>query len=450
MSGKTIFCPHCHAELELQEEYFGMEVSCPVCNENFVAGNDAPVAGNDAPVAGASRKIQFNLNRILNMEKKSPAEETEEDELVALDENDCLVDIDDSGFDELSEDGDDLPEPDPGFVEESYFKKKISPKIAVILVLVGVITGLVFVEGVAEDKELGVYCGWALFFAILFPGIYSLYCFCSSNGRKKHWKRDLVRELFFASVLVEKGANVSEKVFDLCGVVFESIPLISFIPMIIKGIAKNKKARYCLFREPFYDEVQELDLEYLKKLDVLRRFGKDKTQLIAPMETLFAPAFCGVEELEEFQYAIGEKDEVYRYNLEEVTKVYTFEDQLLIYTGIWGYSLGKMIYERTEAFFFKDITDIRTESEFKVHTKYAPQGCLSVIFPWTGKPIKTVYKEAERFVLTSGSGNSIGLTIGFEDSIEVTGSSYTRRNDNERIIHAIRKMIEEKKVVNNG
>ena len=443
MSGKTIFCPHCHTELELQEEYFGMEVSCPVCNENFVARNDAPVAG-------APGKIQLNLNGILNEEKKSPAEETEEDELVALDEDDCLVDIDDSGFEELSEDGDDLPEPDPGFVEEAYFKKKFSPKIAVILAVVGVITGLTFVEAVAEDKWGSIYCGCALFGAILFPGIYSLYCFCSSNGRKKHWKRDLVRELFFANVVAEKGANVLEKVFDLCGEVFENIPFVSFIPKIIKAIGQNKKARYCLFREPFYDEVQELDLEYLKKLDVLRRFGKDKTQLIAPMETLFAPAFCGVAGLEEFQYAIGEEDEVYRYNLEEVTKVYTFEDQLFIYTGIWVYSLGKMIYERTEAFFFKDITDIRTESEFKIHTKYAPQGCLSVIFPWTGKPIKTVYKEAERFVLTAGSGNSIGLTIGFEDAIEVTGSSYTRRNDNERIIHAIRKMIEEKKVVNNG
>ena len=41
-------------------------------------------------------------------------------------------------------------------------------------------------------------------------------------------------------------------------------------------------------------------------------------------------------------------------------------------------------------------------------------------------------------------------TIGFEEAIAVTGAVYTSRNDNERIIHAIRKMIEEKKVANNG
>jgi hypothetical protein len=171
------------------------------------------------------------------------------------------------------------------------------------------------------------------------------------------------------------------------------------------------------------------------------------------MQTLFAPAFDGVKGLKKFASIVSEHDSHYRYNMEEVTKIYTFEDQLFIYTGVWAYSLGKMISESTEAFFFKDITDMRTESSFKIHLIKSKnqKGCLlSLLGIGRDKAIEKVYKESESFILTSASGNWIGLTIGFEEAISVTGGTYLRRNNNERIIHAIRKMIEEKKVINNG
>lgn len=37
MAEKIIQCPHCKQQLNLDEEYIGMEVECPVCNAAFVA-----------------------------------------------------------------------------------------------------------------------------------------------------------------------------------------------------------------------------------------------------------------------------------------------------------------------------------------------------------------------------------------------------------------------------
>ena len=187
-------------------------------------------------------------------------------------------------------------------------------------------------------------------------------------------------------------------------------------------------------------------MAYLRKLNVLRRFGKMRSQLVSEPATLFAPAFYGVPKLVRYEFLVDMADSIYRYKLEEVTKIYTFEDQLFLYTGVWDYSLGRMLAEKTEAFFFKDITDVTTQSNYNITTKYEPKGCLSILFPGLHcKVKKTVYKESENFTLTSSSGNSISVTIGFEEAIIASGANYTRRSDNEKIIHAIRKMVEEKK-----
>ena len=236
-----------------------------------------------------------------------------------------------------------------------------------------------------------------------------------------------------------------EWIFIIC----DNIPFITIITHIIESISNKTERNYREMRTPCYDEVQQLDMDYLQKLSVLHRFGKDKKQLVSKMETLFAPAFDGVPGLANYTCLV-EDDGIYRYNLEEITKIYTMEDQLFVYTGVWDYRLGKMLSETTEAFFFKDITDIKTQSNYKISTKYVRDGCFSMIIPWIGKTIKKTYKESETFVLTASSGNSIGLTIGFEEAIAADGATYTHRNDNERVIHAIRKMIEEKKAVNNG
>ena len=296
-------------------------------------------------------------------------------------------------------------------------------------------------RGIKESSiigTLGIGIGILIIVAVLFV----LIKIALRRKQIRCWKRDMVREYFDAGGMFEQGTRLLD---TLIGIVY-FIPGVNLIALIIHGLAQAKKRAYCKVREPIYDEVRDLDMEYLEKLNVLPRFGKTKQLLVSPMQTLFSPAFDGVDNLRPFLYVVSENDKFYRYNLEKVTKIYTFEDQLFIYTGVWAYAIGKMISERTDAFFFEDITNMRTESMFRIHKKYEPKGCLSFFIPGFGRKIETVYKESESFALTAASGDSIGLNIGFEDAIRVTGATYTRRNDNEKIVHAIRKMIEEKKV----
>ena len=196
-----------------------------------------------------------------------------------------------------------------------------------------------------------------------------------------------------------------------------------------------------------------------------------------------------------------------------MTKVYTFEDQLLIFTALWDYTTGELYNEQTEAFFFKDITDISTENNYdkvKITNWVTPPppevkpfpvkkyciitgiciivwtiivfiGCISKerdvifmavawellggvvfwglflrlfrhdiknlkkIFPRKVETIKRV-RASETFTITSTSGRSTGMTILCDGWFEANNGSFEQRSDNEKIIHAIRKMIEEKKV----
>ena len=430
MADQTIVCPHCNQELSIDEQYLGMEVECPSCNQNFTA-ETTPVK---TQVSSMAKETFGNL---MNKGKEF-AQRVAENRYSADVQNNAIAVKNNQN------------EPDPGYADEHIKKMTLDrfwqtvPRtscfIAIFCFLGGILCGIIFHNLPLWD---GLLSGLGI--GVLLGGIYFVvkYCSCIGPSRKKHKKRDLVREYFSIHNTAETGLNLGNKILSF---VEYSIPFVNIIPMIIKGITESKMKRYCRFREPFYDEVQQIDMEFLENLDVLPRFGKNMNQLVSPMQTLFSPAFEGVENLRDFQFVVSKEDSIYRYNLEEVTKVYTFEDQLFIYTGVWSYAIGKMISETTEAFFFKDITDIKTESVFKIHTQYEPKGCLSIIIPWLGKPVETVYKESECFILTSASGNFVGLNIGFEDAISVTGASYTQRNDNEKISHAIRKMIEEKKV----
>ena len=436
----TVKCPHCQQKLSLDEQYLGMEVECPTCGNSFVAQKTPAIPKLALKMPAATGKSFVNKG-------KEVAQSVAENRYSADVQNNAIA---------VKNNQD---EPDPGYADEQIKqmnKKKFwksVPWISLAIMGVFFIAALIYYNIRSRNSYYYPYRTWAIWYAtagIVFGTLYFMFQFISykfrCRGSKRHKKRDLVREYFSIHNTAKTGLHLGTKILSL---VEDNIPFINIIPLIIKGIAESKMRRYCRFREPFYDEVQQIDMEFLENLDILPRFGKNMNQLVSPMQTLFSPAFGGVEGLREFCSVVSKEDSIYRYNLEEVTKVYTFEDQLFVYTGIWSYALGKMISETTEAFFFKDITDIKTESTFKIHTKYEPKGCLSILIPWPGKPIEKVYKESECFILTSASGNSVGLNIGFEDAILVTGASYTQRNDNEKIIHAIRKMIEEKKVALN-
>lgn len=56
MAETTIICPHCQQELSIDEQYFGIEVECPECHNNFIIEKPAmqiqnPVASPEIPPA---------------------------------------------------------------------------------------------------------------------------------------------------------------------------------------------------------------------------------------------------------------------------------------------------------------------------------------------------------------------------------------------------------------
>ena len=73
---------------------------------------------------------------------------------------------------------------------------------------------------------------------------------------------------------------------------------------------------------------------------------------------------------------------------------------------------------------------------------------LKKIIPVKVENIKRV-RASETFSITSSSGRSIGMTILCNGWFEANNGKFDGRTNGEKIIHAIRKMIEEKKVAAN-
>lgn len=257
-----------------------------------------------------------------------------------------------------------------------------------------------------------------------------------------------------------------------------------------------------------FKSIQNYDIDFLKDLDVLPNYGKNSSQLVSESHTLFSPAIDYETEDDgpQAQYAVTEDDDTFLYNLEEVIKIYTFEEQLFVFKAYWDYTTGKLFDESTEAFFFKDISDILTKNNYeyinfkknnnigfwKAVRKYiivillitfalalVAGGFVAInspsstaFFSFVGafinvgiivffissliayqiaknKTIKVLTKKSETFIITASSGNSTGITILCDEWVEAKNGTRYIRTDGEKIIHAIRKMIEEKKVAAN-
>ena len=161
---------------------------------------------------------------------------------------------------------------------------------------------------------------------------------------------------YFSSLHAEK------KTFNFLSIVAAGFEYAFFIILIIKAFfKKNSAAVVECFRE-----LRNSDIDFLEKLDVPPRYGKRAEQLAAKAQTLYAPAI-GDDDDDDFKYALVETSDdnfEYIYSTEVVTKVYTFEDQLFVYNGLWDYTFGQITHESTDAFFFKDITNINSENNY--------------------------------------------------------------------------------------
>lgn len=305
-----------------------------------------------------------------------------------------------------------------------------------------------------------------------------------------------------------KKAETAQKASGLAGLlagVVEGLDAFLFIfNFIAKCFATPSKDIINMFKN-----IQDTDIPFLNQLDILPNYGKNSSQLVAEPYTLFSPAvdYETDENKPEFKFAVEKYDETFLYNLEEVIKIFTFEEQLFVFKAYWDYTTGKLFDESTEAFFFKDISDILTKNNYeytycKINSHigfweatkkhilliagftfifasflgglnaaaagrsdtaffafvgafilFAPLGFfISAAIAYNiekNKTSKVLIKKSETFLITAKSGNSTGLTILCDEWVSAKNGTRYIRTDGEKIIHAIRKMIEEKKATAN-
>ena len=168
--------------------------------------------------------------------------------------------------------------------------------------------------------------------------------------------RKMCRKYFSALRKGEKTCKFLEIIGDFFEYTF-------FIIWIFRAIFKRNPLRVV----KCFRRLRSADVSFLEQLDVLPRYGKRQEQLVSPAQTLYAPAIDD-EEDSDFKYDLidtGDGNFEYVYSTEAVTKVYTFEDQLFVYNGLWDYTVGQIVHESTDAFFFKDITNISSENEYE-------------------------------------------------------------------------------------
>lgn len=464
MADQIISCPHCSQELSIAEEYLGMEVECPSCNRNFVA--DVPESA--APSENnTENKSAFLLNKLKNSAANIGAAAAQ----AASNINNKLNEIqaNENDIDDLEYEAK-INRIKNGIPVRKIFKIVSFCLIAFLAISFAIVTkylyGIVFLSTVVII--------WAAIFGVILLSTYKK--LANQKGAKKKTDTPIERKR-------------------------------KTLAAFLSGITEADGMKN-IYRD--FQDIRKQDFEHINQLDVLPRFGKSANQLVADSHTLHSPVIFG-----DCKYKFNDNGN-FIYDKEEVTKIYTFEDQLLVFTSLWDYTTGELYNERSEAFFFKDITDISTTNNYetikivnlvtppppeikpfpvkKYWISFAiyliiwficaimwrdPQNVdeifdcvgllvvlsgvalcfllwpliydirnLKKIIPVTEENIKRV-RASETFSITSSSGRSIGMTILCNGWFEANNGKFDGRTDGEKIIHAIRKMIEEKKVAAN-
>ena len=231
-----------------------------------------------------------------------------------------------------------------------------------------------------------------------------------------------------------------------------------------------------------YHKVQSEDMAYLESLDMLPYVGKDSSQLVAKPRTLFSPA---VDCDEDYKEALVGKYDEFVYSLESIMKIYIFEDQLVTVKALWDYTTGTLFNECSEAFFFRDITNVSTTNAYmKVYPKISLLkqflvtiavigvlliisaachddeaaafvfcvSCLALVGFFVYAICKflkrdfTRIRHYETFTITASSGQGMGISILCNEWLAASNATFKKRTDTASVIQAVRKMVEEKKV----
>jgi uncharacterized membrane protein required for colicin V production len=150
--------------------------------------------------------------------------------------------------------------------------------------------------------------------------------------------------------------------------------------------------------------------------------------------------------------------------------------------ALWDYTKGILFDEGSEAFFFKDITNISTEYGYEDRKKknfnklllfiaiiiviisvllLVSNSDAMIILGWIGiafgiflgamvlasaVTIMQKFRKSETLIITNSSGRSMEISLLCNEWIQAKQGRFEQRTSNEKLFHAIRKMIEEKKI----
>ena len=311
MENETIFCPHCNKKLIIEKQYIGMVVQCPTCNQNFTAAVKSQVTAtvptnNETIFCLHCNKKLIIEKQYIGMVVQCP---TCKQNFTAAVKSQVTAPV------PTNDDGDTIDKFKnfAAGIKEFFNLNKIAKKDE--------FTGDEEVEITSPDHPYIIQC------------------------------RKMCRKYFSALRKGEKNCKFLEIIGDCFKYTF-------FIIWIFLSIFKRNPLRVV----KCFRRVRGADVSFLEQLDVLPRYGKRQEQLVSPAQTLYAPA------IDDFKYDLidtGDGNFEYVYSTETVTKVYTFEDQLFVYNGLWDYTVGQIVHESTDAFFFKDITNISSENEYE-------------------------------------------------------------------------------------
>lgn len=458
MAEVSIHCPHCNAELTSDDQYLGMEVECPLCHELFAVTGRTDTASTAVPPVVDNTEAGQQTEPGKNALKISEGLAEKRKKLGIL-----------------------AREASEGLAEKGKKLGSLAREASEGLAEKGKILGG-FVQNagneVAEELKRQT---------LTFDEALASLAISSEDPFAE--KRLRLARYFLKAETAGEVSNILSAFFEKFTAIFEWIASL---------FAKPDSSIMALFAT-----IQRYDIDQLTAQDVLALYGKNTSQLVADSHTLFAPAINYVSDGEgpEFKFAISEIGNSFLYSLEEVIKIYTFEDQLLVFKAYWDYTTGKLFNESTEAFFFRDITDLSSQSSYEymkvttqkkipfpkktvhilglvgaafwffilvatlifhdAHTATAiVMAALVIIFGLWGfitiliaidharrqnRHCKKLIKKSETFSISAKSGNSISMTILCDEWIEAKNGVPQTRSENEKIIHAIRKMIEEKK-----
>jgi hypothetical protein len=182
------------------------------------------------------------------------------------------------------------------------------------------------------------------------------------------------------------------------------------------------------------DEWLEEDLKALEKR-ALDKVGTTETEIVADPVCITGLRFWDTGGAD-FKWRKG-KDNVIRFTPHGVSVMHFAQHQLLAYSCVFDLTTGKALNEGTDEYFYKDVVSVATKTESFTGT----------IKKMGGREEKVQLDAAEKFTLTTSGGTSVSVLLRdpkfTEERLGKGGEIPITRA--EKAVHAIRKMIREKK-----